>query len=220
MCKLLLEIADGSELRYTRGRGIPCYLLDRVGDDSSIYSDGASRIFVTTDSSSAIEKKTNTLASINTLTNSSLFNLSIIGSMCDSLGISDQNLFQCQPSINMSSIGSEFHDSRTTERCITLSSSNKSLVNHMQEGAREVTMLSNISAVDTYCSIPVCITKDQSQEEHFVLDDQVHSNNSKGVENMFPEYVRLLSDFEDEPRCEKNIEDSFESQFPRILNTL
>ena len=45
-------------------------------------------------------------------------------------------------------------------------------------------------------------------------------HNSKGVENMFPEYVRWLPDPEDEPRCEKNIEDSFESQFHRILNTL
>ena len=47
-------MADGSELRYTPGRGIPCYLLDRVGDGSSIYSDGASRIFVGTDSSPTI----------------------------------------------------------------------------------------------------------------------------------------------------------------------
>ena len=90
----------------------------------------------------------------------------------------------------------------------------------MQEGAREVTMLSNISAVDISCSIPLCITKDQRQDEYFVLDDQVYSYNSKVVENMFPEYIRLLSDPEGEPRCEKNIEDSFESQFHRILNTL
>ena len=83
-----------------------------------------------------------------------------------------------------------------------------------------MTMLSNISAMDTYCSIPFCITKDQSQDEYVVFDDQLYSNNSKGIENMFPEYVRWLPDPEDEPRCEKNIEDSFESQFHRILNTL
>ena len=62
----------------------------------------------------------------------------------------------------MSSIGNEFHDSRVHESCITLSSGNKSLVNHMQEAAREVTMLSNTSAMDTYCSISIGITKDKS----------------------------------------------------------
>ena len=57
--------------------------------------------------------------------------------------------------------------------------------------------------MDIYCSIPFCITKDQSQDEHVVFDDQFYSNNSTGVENMFPEHVRLLSDPESEPRCEK-----------------
>ena len=76
-------MADGSKLRYAPGRGIPCYLLDRVGNDSSIYSDGASRIFVGTDSSSTIEKDMNKLDSTNTRSNSSLFNLSTVGSTCD-----------------------------------------------------------------------------------------------------------------------------------------
>ena len=70
-----------------------------------------------------------------------LFNLSTTGSTCDSLGISDQNLFQYQSSVNISSISSEFHDSRTTESFFTMSSGSESLVNHMQDGAREVTML-------------------------------------------------------------------------------
>ena len=60
-------MADGSELRHILGRGIPCYLLDQIGDDSNNYSDGASQIFVGTDSSSTIMKNTNTLDSINTL---------------------------------------------------------------------------------------------------------------------------------------------------------
>ena len=162
----------------------------------------------------------NTLDSTNTLSNSSLFNLSTVGSTCDSLRISDRNLFPCQSYVNMSSIDSEFHDLTTTDSCITLSSDNKSLVNHIQERAREVTMLSNISAMDTYCSILICISKEQSQDEHVVFDDQLYSNNSKRVENMFPEYIRWLPDPEDEPRCEKNIEDSFESRFHKILNTL
>ena len=120
----------------------------------------------------------------------------------------------------MSSIDSKFHDLTTTDSCITLSSDNKSLVNHIQEGAREVTMLSNISAMDTYCSILICISKEQSQNEHVAFDDHFYSNNSKGVETMFPEYIRLLFDPENERRCEKNIENSFESQFHRTLNIL
>ena len=54
-------MADGSELRHIPGRGIRCYLLDQVCDDSSVYSDGASGIFVGT--SSTITKNTNTLDS-------------------------------------------------------------------------------------------------------------------------------------------------------------
>ena len=141
-------MADRSEHRYVPGRGIPCYLLDRVGDDSSIYSDGASRIFIGTDSSSSIENNTDTSDSINTLSNSSLFNLSTVGSMTDTLRISDQNLLQYQSSINISSIDSELCDSRNTECDIGVSLNNLSLMNTVHEEANEVKMLSNTSLMD------------------------------------------------------------------------
>ncbi|CAF4571004.1 unnamed protein product [Rotaria sp. Silwood2] len=208
-------MSDQSEFQYTPGRGFPCYLLDRVDDDSSNYSDGASRIFIGTHSSSIIEKNTDESDTINTLSNSSLFNLSTIGAMSDSLQLSDQNLLQYQSNVNMCSIGSEFCDSRTTQSHITLSFDNRSLTNSMQERAHEVTMLSNISVMDTWCSIPVCLTKDQTEAGHGVFDDPFYSNNSTRAENMFPEYVRLLPDLEDEPEREKNIEDSSNSLFYR-----
>ncbi|CAF4536533.1 unnamed protein product [Rotaria sp. Silwood2] len=111
----------------------------------------------------------------------------------------------------MTSIGNELYDSRSAQNHITLSSDNRSLTNSTQERADEVTMLSNISAMDTWCSIPVCLTKDQIQDGHDIFDDPFYSNNSTRVENMFPEYVRLVPDLEDEPEREKNIEDSSNS---------
>ena len=121
MYELLLRMADRSEHQYIPDRGIPCYLLDRVGGDSSIYSDGTSRIFIGTDSSSSIENNTDISDSINTLSNSSLFYLSTVGSMTDTLRISNQNLPQYQSSINISSIDSELCDSRNTECDIVVS---------------------------------------------------------------------------------------------------
>ena len=213
-------MADRSKHQYIPGYGIPCYLLDRVGDDSSIYSDGASTIFIGTGSSSSIEKNTDISDSINTLTNSSLFNLPIVGFMSDTLGTSDQSLLQYKSSINISSISSDSYDSRTTQSHITLSSDNSSLINHTKKRTHEVTVLSNISAMDTWCSILVCPTKDRSQDEHVVFDNQFYSNNSKEPENRLPEYVRLFPDPEDEPGCENNIEDLSSSLFHGILNIL
>ncbi len=206
-------MADQSELRYTPGRGLPYYLLDRVDDDSSSYNDGASRVFIGTHSCSIIEDNTSTLDTINTLTNSSLSNLFGFGSMSDSLRFSDQNLLQSQSNINMSSIGSEFYDSRISQSQITLSSDNRSLTNSTQERGHEVTMFSNISVMDTWCRIPVCFTKEQNQFEHDLFDDPFYSNNSTGAENMFPEYMRLLLDPEGKPQNEKDIEGSSNSLF-------
>ena len=89
-------MADLSEHQYIPGHGIPCYLADQVGDDPSIHSDGASRIFIGTDSSSSIENNTDISDSVNTLSNPSLFNLSTGGSVTDTLRVSNQNLLQYQ----------------------------------------------------------------------------------------------------------------------------
>ncbi|CAF3865475.1 unnamed protein product [Rotaria magnacalcarata] len=205
-------MADPSKLHYTPGRGFPCYLLDRIDDDSSNHSDGASTIFIGTHSSSITTENSDTWGTISTLSNSSLSNLTTIDTMSGSLRFYDQNLLQYQSNVNMLSMGSELYDSRNTQSHITLSFDNNSLTNSMQEPAHELTMLSNVSVMDTWCSIPVCLTKDQTEAGYGVLDDPYYSNKSTGVENMFPEYVRLLPDSEEEPEREKNIEDSSSSQ--------
>ena len=192
MYDLLLRMADRSEHQYIPGRGIPCYLLERVGDDSSIYSDGASRIFIRIDSSSSIEKNTDISDSINTLSYSSLFNLSTAGSMTDMLRISDQNLLQYQSSINISSIDSELCDSRNTECDVGVSLNDISLMNTVHEEATEVTMLSNTSLMDTSYNIPMYFTTDESQDNHVDFDKQLYSNNSTESENIFIECIRLF----------------------------
>ncbi|CAF4018069.1 unnamed protein product, partial [Rotaria sp. Silwood1] len=143
-----------SKAEYIPGRGIPCYLLDRIDDRSSMYSDGASRIFIESDSCSTIEKNKDTSATYNTLSNSSFFNLSAVDSMSGILEVSNQNSVQYQSSINMLSIGSEFCESTITQGDTMRSSNNISLINTIQQHAPEVTVLSNFSLMDTSCSIP------------------------------------------------------------------
>lgn len=67
--------------------------------------------------------------------------------------------------------------------------------------------------MDTWGSIPICLTKEPSQVVNGVFDDPFYSNNSTRAGNMFPGYIRLLPDPEDEPQHEKNIEDSSNSLF-------
>ncbi|CAF4287769.1 unnamed protein product [Rotaria sp. Silwood2] len=202
-----------SKLEYIPGRDLPCYLLDRLNDTFSMSNDGASRIFIETDSCSTIEKNTNTSDAYNTLSNSSLFNLSTADTMSDMLEVSNQNSLQYQSSSNMSLVGSEFYESTTTQSDIALSSSNRSLINNIQERAPEVTLSSNISLMDISCSIPVCLTKGEIQDGHIVFDEYLHANNSTGPENMFPEYIRLFPDHEDGPENEKKVKELSASLF-------
>ncbi|CAF4557228.1 unnamed protein product [Rotaria sp. Silwood2] len=202
-----------SKLEYIPGRDLPCYLLDRLNDTFSMSNDGASRIFIETDSCSTIEKNTNTSDAYNTLSNSSLFNLSTADTMSDMLEVSNQNSLQCQSNINMSSIGSEFYESTITQGDIARSSSNISLINTIEQQAAEVTVLTNISLMDTSCNISVCLTKDESQDEHIVFDEYLHSNNSAGPANMFPEYIRRFPDHEDGSKNEKSVKELSASLF-------
>lgn len=150
---------------------------------------------------------------INTLSTSSLSSLTTIDATYGSLLFSDENLPQRQSNVNMLLIGSELYDSRTTQSHIILSFNNNSLANSMQQRAHEVTILSNVLVIDTWCSIPVCLSQDHIEAEHGVVDDPFDSNKSIGVENMFLEYVVLRSHIEDEPERKNNIEDSSISLF-------
>ncbi|CAF4504279.1 unnamed protein product [Rotaria sp. Silwood2] len=132
---------------------------------------------------------------------------------CDTLEGYYQNSFQYQSSSNMSLVGSEFYESTTTQSDIALSSSNRSLINNIQERAPEVTLSSNISLMDISCSIPVCLTKSEIQDGHIVFDEYLHANNSTGPENMFPEYIRLFPDHEDGSENEKKVKELSASLF-------
>ena len=213
MYEFLRRMADRSEYQYIPSGGMPCYLLDRVGDDSSNYSDGVFRIFIGTDSSSSIENNTDISDSINTLSNSSLFNLSTVGSVTDTLRVSDQKLLEYQSSINISSIDSGLCDSRNTQCDIALNLNNRSLVNTVQEEATEVTMLSNTSLMDISCNIPMYFTTDESQNNNVDFDKQLYSNNSTKSGNIFIECIRLFVHNKDESGYDKNIKDPSISLF-------
>lgn len=195
---------DGSKLEYKPGRGIPCYLLDRIEDESSSYSDGASRIFVTTDTCSTSDKDTDTSDTSNTFSNSSLFDLSTAGSMSGILAISNQDSLQHESNISMSSVGAELCESTITLSDAALSSSNRSLVNTIQEQPLEIVTASNVSLMDTCCSFPMCLTKDNSQDEYIMFDEHLNSNDPIEPEKILPGH-------EDVSHYEKDIKDSSDS---------
>ncbi|CAF3496818.1 unnamed protein product [Rotaria socialis] len=54
-------------------------------------------------------------------------------------------------------------------------------------------------SMDISCSISVCLTKDEDYETSALLNDPFYSNDYTEPKNMFPPYIRLFSDNEDEP---------------------
>ncbi|CAF4286381.1 unnamed protein product [Rotaria socialis] len=60
-------------------------------------------------------------------------------------------------------------------------------------------MSSHMPSMDISCSISVCLTKDEDYETSALLNDPFYSNDYTEPKNMFPPYIRLFSDNEDEP---------------------
>ncbi|CAF4058673.1 unnamed protein product [Rotaria magnacalcarata] len=63
-------------------------------------------------------------------------------------------------------------------------------------------------SIDISCSILVCLTKDGDYETSALLSDPFCSNEYTKPKNMFPTYIRLFSDNEDEPEQQRQSSDS------------
>ena len=137
---------------YVAGRGIPSYLLDRVDNDSSIYSDGASRIFNETHSSITTATDTETSNTSNIVYSSSSFTMASICRSPTTLSSSALNSSQYKLNSSMSLGLDEAGDTRTTINDDP-STSDKYLINTFYKQPNEVSMLSNMSLMDTSCNI-------------------------------------------------------------------
>ncbi|CAF3373711.1 unnamed protein product [Rotaria sp. Silwood2] len=67
-----------------------------------------------------------------------------------------------------------------------------------------------MSLMDTACSIPICLRKDDEQNANVVYSDNSASNIFTGREPMFPPYVSIFSQEEDETKQRHQIHNTFE----------
>jgi len=199
-------MVDYNNREYIAGRGVPAYLLDRVDNDSSIYSDGASRIFNETGSSITTDNDAQTSRATNISCSPSSYTLS---SDC---GISSTpSTFEPISSQNQLSWNMPLMLDRADE--ITISSdisatSDRYLINTTSKQLNEVTMLSHMSLMDTSCSVPMYLTTDDERNVTVKFADNSVSGNFTAPEDMFPPYVRILSQDEDEVEQEDQPNDS------------
>ncbi|CAF3405600.1 unnamed protein product [Rotaria sp. Silwood1] len=190
-------MVDRNNGGYVSGRGIPSYLLDRVDDNSSIYSDGASRIFREIDSLVTTSRGSYTSNISNIPYSSSSFTIASVDGISTSLLGSELNSSQQRLNCNISSVSNKT-DETTTIRSDYPSTSDNRLINVRHEKVNEVSMLSYMSLMDTACSIPICLRKDDEQNASVVYSSNGASNVFTDPDHMFPPYVSLLSQEEDE----------------------
>ena len=189
---------------YIAGRGIPSCLLDRVDNDSSIYNDGASRIFNETHSSIATVTDTDPSNTSNIVYSSSSFTMTSISRSPTTLSSCALNSSQYKLNSSMSLDLDEADDTRTTIDDDP-SISDKCSINTFYRQPNEVSMLSNMSLMDISCNIPICLTKDDDYNTSALINDHNTSVVFTDPEDMFPPYVPLLPQDEDEAREERQL---------------
>lgn len=192
-----VTMVDRNNYEYVPGRGKPSYLLDRRDIASSIDSDGASRIFNQTDLSVISIHDTDNWNTQNIHYSSSLYDTCSVDGKSNILSTSEQNSSQLKSCRDMCLFLNESDETSTIHSDESSILNNTYLVNTIAQQGQEVSMLSNISLMDTLRSIPICLTKDDDHN-HNIQFDNCASNVFVEPENMFPPYIRLFSDNDDE----------------------
>ena len=95
------------------GRGIPAYLLSRAYDESSVDSDGASRIFLDTHPTITSAKDTDSSTASNIPYSLSFFSMVSIDQSSERSSNLESNLCQNEPSSFISPIDDESSGTRT-----------------------------------------------------------------------------------------------------------
>jgi hypothetical protein len=173
------------------GRGKPVYLLDRINDGWSVDSDyGVSRLFDRSPSIGTSNSSHRSYLSFRSCDSSTAQGMSTLSSLLP-------DSFEYKSSSNMSSIYGESGGTRS------ISNKNSSIITDMYsmddryERTYESSKLFSTSFVDSSSEIPVCLMKDEHYTANASFNQNYDSNTSFGPEDMFPPYVRQLSDDED-----------------------
>jgi hypothetical protein len=97
---------------YISGRGKPTYLLDRINNDYSTDSDGASRIFIDTNSTITISNDSNSWNTSNIPNSSSCFSMSSIYDTSNMVSNTESNSYQYNTNSLMSMEYSKSYDTQ------------------------------------------------------------------------------------------------------------
>mgnify|MGYP006897111465 CR=1 FL=1 len=202
-------MTDRNSSKYIPGRCLPVYLLSRNYETMSHDSDGASKIF-NSSSCSIMSNRDSYLNSTTQLSQNPSY-LSLFSSCTGT----DKTSCSIVPS-TFEYVTSSMNDSIDQEAGTRKSESNSnnrecSSSCHSAHSISESESLFNDQSVTNDCSMvsvysgPFCLTKD--------YDDNIGSNNNweqnsipvDGPETMFPPYVPIYSDIEDEQQATNNV---------------
>jgi len=192
-------MADRNYSGYVPGRGMPTYLLGRAYDESSIDSDGASRIFLNTHPTITTAKDTDSCGTSNISHSLSSFSMLSVDQSTHSNLVSTPNTFQYQSNSLMSSIHDELSDTRTICSETTQNFNEACSVVSDPKPTSDTALPSSISYMDTFYAGPIVLDKVEDYNRNlfsgFNYDSHVYTDSA----NMFPPYVSILSDAETEP---------------------
>ena len=202
-----ITITDRNMSHYHPGRGLPPYLLSRNYETSSTDSDGASRIFASSNCSTTSDKETDASSILSLPRTFSYMSTSSSFTWSDTASISTaSSTFKYSTNSAERSIDDETRTLRSETRSMgkesTPSSYSTFFTNRSSRSSIEKS-ISNSSFMNDVCSGPVCLMKSY---DHNVSFDDCYSCNASACncpETMFPPYVSILSDTEDEQQHAK-----------------
>ena len=202
-----MTIADKNMSHYNPGRNLPPYLLSRNYETSSTDTDGASRIFASSSCSTTSDKETDASSILSLPHTFSYMSTSSSFTWSDTTSISTApSTFKYSTSSAERSIDDETRtlgsEIRSMGKESTPSSCSTSFTNSSSRSSIEKS-ISNSSFMNDIYTGSVCLTK--SYDRNVSFDDCYSCNASacNGPETMFPPYVPILSDTEDEQQHAK-----------------
>ncbi|CAF1431058.1 unnamed protein product [Rotaria sordida] len=137
-------MVDRNYSGYVPGRGVPPYLLGRAYDESSIDSDGASRISIDTHSTVTTAKDTDSTNTSNILHSLPSFRMSSVCSPSNELTSSESNVFQYKSNSVMSFVHDESRETRFIRSDNQLNLDNICSIDTNYKSVREASIPSNV----------------------------------------------------------------------------
>ena len=203
-------MTDRNYSEYVPGRGIPTYLLSRAYDESSVDSDGASRIFFDTHPTITSAKDTDSSTASNILYSLSSFSMVSIDQSSERSSNLESNICQNESSSFISPIHDESSDTRTI-RGETRSNFNETYSTVAnREPVYETSLPSSTSHMDTLYNGPIGLNKTDDSNKNLLYDyNSYFSSVYTDPADMYTPYVPLFTETEEEKNFRSHAEKPF-----------